>query len=775
MVHMKRSDFTSLLTERILVLDGAYGAEFFKMGYGDIPGELLNLKAPHIVEKLQRSYVEAGSNMLLTNTFSANRLKLKSMGYSDAIVEINERAVKIARKAGKENTLIFGDISSTGEFPKPIGSLDFEEAVDIYRQQAEILCRAGVDGFIVETMSDIKELKAATLGIREAAPDLPLITHMTFDETLRSVTGTSVRIFASLFNDLDVDCIGINCSVGPEEILPIFKELSEYTTKFLSLEPNAGKPYYENKKLTYKTTPEDFALYVEDFIELGANIIGGCCGTTAEHIKLIRHFADMRRPVKRSIEPPQALTSRTEYREVLPFAIIGERINPASRKKFQDEITAGNFHRVAKEAIDQTKEGADLLDLNLGIEKLLTENHFRNVINELDRQSSIPLSMDIQTPEFLAPALREYTGRPLINSARVTEKNLMRRIGYLKNYGGMLLLLAIGKSIPETAEERVKTILEGVKIAEENGISRERILADPLVLSFGAGKDPSITLEIIRILSSEGIKTTLGLSNLSFGLPNRSMLNGAFLSQAAGFGLTSAIMNPGDTFVMGSLKGALSLRGDEVEKPEGVETANPLVELLLSGDKDALLKEIQRYLEERSPVEVSQEVLGKAMEEIGTLYGTGKIYLPNLLLAADTSKPVFDHLNSLTKEKAATKGKVLIATVEGDVHDIGKKIVGTVLKTAGFEVVDLGKDISGTEIIEAVKRENPDILGLSAMMTTTVGRVEEAHSLLLEERCDVKLIAGGASMNKSLALQFGCDGYAANASTVTALCKELLR
>jgi 5-methyltetrahydrofolate--homocysteine methyltransferase len=771
---MKRSEFASILKKEILVLDGAYGTEFFKMGYGNIPGEILNLKAPEIVEKLQRSYVEAGSDIILANTFSANRYKLRTMGYENEIQIINETAVKIARRAGNSNTLVFGDLSSTGDFPKPMGELTMDQSIEIFKEQAQILLNTGVDGFIIETMSDIKELKAAVLGVRAVTQELPLIAHMTFDETLRCVTGSSVRIFASLFEDLDVDVLGINCSLGPKESLAVFKELSSYTTKFLSIEPNAGKPEYNGKLLTYKTKPEDFAIYVEDFIELGANIIGGCCGTTKEHIKLVHHFAKQRKPVKRTTKPPQALTSRTEYHEFLPFTTIGERINPASRNKFQEELVEGDFSRVIRDALDQTKEGAHVLDLNLGIEKLLTKDHFKNVINELDKQSSLPLSMDIQMPKFLAPALREYAGRPLINSARVTEKNLMRRINYLKKYGGMLILLAMGKSIDETAKGRVEQFMEGVKMVEESGLSRDRIVADPLVLSFGAGKNPFVTLEIIDILTKEGIKTTMGLSNLSFGMPNRSYLNGAFVAQSIGVGLSSAIMNPGDTFTMNSLKAALSLRGDEMEKSKTIVTDNPLVELLLSGDVDAILKQIKLHLQTLPPVQVSQEILGKAMEEVGTLYGKGKIYLPNLLLSAETSKPVFDYINSLAGETVVKKGKVLLATVEGDVHDIGKKIIGTVLKTAGFDVVDVGKDVTGEEIIQATKKHTPDILGLSAMMTTTVGKVEEVHELLQACNCKVKLISGGASMNKKLAMQFGCDGYAPNASTVSSLCEELI-
>ncbi|MCK4257859.1 MAG: homocysteine S-methyltransferase family protein [Halanaerobiales bacterium] len=772
---MKRNKFSQLLKERILILDGGYGTEFFKRGYGEMPGELLNLQVPEVVESLQREYVEAGSDIILTNTFSANRPKLASLGLEEHFEEINFRAVQIARKVAGDKVLVFGDLSSTGNFPIPMGSMDFEGSVQVFSEQAKILLDAGVDGFIIETMTDLKELKAAVLGIRNVTEDLPVIVHMTFDSSLRAVTGTSVAIFASTFEDLDVDVIGINCTLEPEEMLPVFKELAKYTTKPLSLEPNAGDPIYDGKNLSYKMTPEHFAIYIEDFVDLGANIIGGCCGTSPNHIKVMKKLISKRRPVQRNISFVQSFISRTVYRTVEPFTIIGERINPASRKKFQEEIVQKNYSTLYDEATSQEKEGATILDLNLGIEKLLTPEHFKEVMVELDRRSSIPISFDIQNSEYLEIALREYPGRPLINSAQVTEKSLESRIQLLKKYGGMLILLAMGKGIPKTPEERFEKILEGIAILEENGISRDRVLADPLVLSLGAKKDPRVTLETVRLLKEAGIKTTMGLSNLSFGLPGRAEINGVYLAQAMEKGLTSAIMNSGDIFVMGSMRGALELRGEMVTEKEKVVTDNPMVEALLSGDQNQLKSLIEEELKEISLLEVSQDILGKAMEEVGDLYAEGKIYLPHLLLASETAQPIFEFLNSLSGEERTYQGKVVLATVEGDVHDIGKNIVGTVLKSGGFQIIDAGKDVPAEEIIEVVKREKPDILGLAVMMTTTVGRVEEVAELLKKENVQVILIAGGASMNAQLAERFGCDEYCKNASVVLEVCRGLIK
>ncbi len=791
---MNRKDFLNILTEKVLLLDGSYGANFFKMGKGDVPGELLNLTDPEIVYTLQRDYVEAGADILLSNTFSANRSKLVELKAAEDIESINYEGIKIAKKAANGRALVFADMTSTGNFPSPVGESDFEKVFEVYREQARFLFEAGADGFIVETMTDIKELKAAVLAIRSVTEDLPLIAHMTFDESMRAVTGTPVEVFASLFEDLDVDLIGVNCSLDPEGTLKVFEILSKYTSKPLCVEPNAGKPIYDGNRLTYNMTPEKFAVYVEDFIDMGASIIGGCCGTTPEHISLARKQIDKRIAYKNTPgferaakmlsylkgesinEAPcgQILSSRVKFCNVLPFAPIGERINPASRKKFQSEIQEGNYDRLYREAIDQESEGAKIIDLNLGIEKTLEHDHFRTVINGLDKISSIPVSFDIQTNKYLETAMREYPGRGLINSARVTEKSLGNKIALLKKYGGMLILLAMGKEIPATAIERFEKIMEGIKILEENGISRSRVLADPLVLSMGAKADPYVTLDTVKKLAENGIKTTMGLSNLSFGLPERSAINSAFLAQCMYFGQTSAIMNPGEKIMMDTVRGSLLLKGEKFDESEKVHSDNTLTDSLLNGDAKRLESLVDEALKDNEPIYVSQNLLGKAMEEIGELYSKGRIFLPHLLLAAETSQPVFEKLNSLGNSSVIFKGKVLLATVEGDVHDIGKKIVGTVLKSGGFEVIDAGKDLPASEIVKAVRDVNPDILGLSAMMTTTVGRVEEVSDLLKSQKLDVLLISGGASMNETLSNKFGCDGYSKDASGALQLCKNLM-
>lgn len=789
---MHRLDFLKHLEEKPLYLDGSYGAQFFKAGYIDIPGEMLNLKAPEVVYELQKKYIEAGSNILLTNTFSANRIKLASLKIEEYTKEINKEAVFLAKKAAGNKAFVFGDISSTGEFPQPVGDMPSQKIYNAFYEQAKLLDQFGVDGFIVETMSDLKELKLAIMAIRDITTQKPLIAHMTFEkadkeESPRSVTGTPVEVFATLMNDLDVDVVGINCTLGPKEMYSVFEKLSQFTEKPLSVEPNAGNPDLIDGRLIYKMSPDIFSVYAADMVFKGASIIGGCCGTGPEHIKALKILADKNPDFVYSEGKKRAqgtyrlkehlcyLSSRTQQISIEPFTPIGERINPASKKSFQDEIENFDFKRILDLSKAQESEGAKLLDLNFGIEKILTPLHFKQAVIDLDKISSLPLSFDIQTSKYLEEALFEYPGRPLINSAKVTEKSISRKASLLKRHGGMLILLAMGKKIPETAEDRYRQIMEGIKELERLSISRSRILADPLVLSLGADNNPAITLETIEMLHKAGIKTTMGLSNLSFGMPERTGINAAFLAQSIDRGLDSAIMNTGDKQLVAITKGALKLKGQDLTEPKKIETENVFVRLLLNGEREKLNKLVDEELKHRSPLMISQQTLAKAMNEIGDLYAKKMIYLPHLILAAETSKPVFERLNNMSDNAIKAIGKVVLATVEGDVHDIGKKIVGTVLSSGGFEIVDIGKDVSSKNILEAVKKHQPDILGLSAMMTTTVEKVKEVSELIKNEGIEVMIISGGASMNKRLAEEFGCQGYSDDASGALRLCRQLMK
>ncbi|MEJ5228821.1 MAG: homocysteine S-methyltransferase family protein [Pseudothermotoga sp.] len=768
---MRRDEFRKLLNERVIFLDGAYGTEFFKRGFRGVI-ELLNITAPETVRDLQKDYIKAGANILLTNTFSANRLKLRAHGAEDDFERINHKAVEIARSVCG-NQLVFGDISSTGNLVKPLGPIDFDEAYEIFKEQASVLIDAGVDGIIIETMIDLKELKAAILAVRDLSTEIPLIAHMTFEEDGKSVTGTSVEIFATLMNDLDVDVVGINCTLEPKQMLSVFSRLAKYCKKPLSVEPNAGKPFLENGKVVYRTKPEEFAVYIADFVELGANIVGGCCGTGPEHIQIMTKYIGEQRPRKREIISTQYLSTRTILKPIDTFLVIGERINASGRKKLQASIQQMDFSSVITLAHEQEQEGCTAIDVNLGIEKLLNEDHFGKVIIELDKHSCLPVSFDVQNLNFLEIAMKEYVGRGLINSAFSRRDHLIERINLMKKYGGVLIVLAMENDIPKTAQERFKVILKAVKILEENDVDLERVYFDPLVLPVGAKNDYHVTLETIKLISQAGLKSSIGLSNLSFGMPNRENINAAFLALAVENGLNAAILNSKENITMGVLQGALALKGKELVKTdETIE--DPLLGYIIKGQKELLMNAVQEFLKSYAPLYVSQQILGKVMEQIGILYATGKIYLPHLVLAAETVQPAFDHLNDLLKDSQVKEGKVLLATVQGDIHDIGKKIVATVLRSGGFEVYDVGKDISAQTILQECKNYKPDIVGLSAMMTTTVGQVKEVADLLRSQGVNVFLIAGGASMNQQLADQFGVF-YAKDAVQALELCKRLVK
>lgn len=779
---MERGDFVHMLRKRVFILDGAYGTLFQSMGSGGVPGELLNAERPDIVRQAYSRYLEAGADMLLSNTFQGNRIKLREFGLADRHDELNRLGVELALEAASARkdgpgpggrAIVLGNMTSTSSFPMPFGPASMEELEEVFGDQAAALAAAGADAIIIETIADIKEFKASVLGARGRLPGIPLIAHMTFDENGLSLSGTSVEIFAAVAEDLDVDAVGINCSLGPDQLLPVFKRLAARTSKPLSVEPNAGKPEYDGQRTSYRMGPEDFGRYVEDFADCGASIIGGCCGSGPEHVRAMARMLGSRVARPRSFECRPIVASRNAMHDLSEFCVIGERMNPASRKAYQAELEAGDAETAFREAHDQAQEGASILDLNFGVEKTLKPELIAETVRGLDKRSSLPLSLDIQTPEFLEAALREYPGRALVNSSSCEGPDLARKLALVRKYGGVLVLLAMERRIPETAEERIQTVQRALEAVKEAGLSRDRVVIDPLVLSIGAGKDPQVTLDTIGQMAGAGLRTVVGLSNLSFGMPDRSCINAAFLSQAVARGLTSAIMNPGDATVMCALKGALLLKNGRSNLKASGDIADPLVRALLAGKAKEVSRIVDQALVERPPLEVSQDVLGKAMEDIGLLYESKKIFLPHLLFAAETAFPVFDRLNALVSGERSFRGRIVLATVEGDVHDIGKNIIGTVLRAGGFEVIDIGKDVAPGGVLAAAREHRPDIVGLSAMMTTTVGKVGETKALLAENGVDCPVIAGGASMNAGLAARFSVN-YSANGSEALALCKSLV-
>lgn len=761
---MNRKNIESLLREKgKLLLDGAHGTYFMSKGYTEEIPDLLNLKAVDAVLNHHVEYLKAGADIHLTNTFNSSREKLKKYGIEDLFEKLNIEAVRIARKAVGEKALVFGDIGPTGSLLKPLGELSFDEAFENFREQTELLIENGVDGIMLETFSDILELKAAYLAVRDISKDIFLIAHLTFEENGKTLTGTGPEAFAALFNDLDVDAIGINCSVGPHEMLPIFQQLSKYSKKFLSVEPNAGIPVLENGVTRFPVGPEEFSKAMLNFVKSGARIIGGCCGTTPEHIKLLRKLLDETETASPEVDEVELITSRTNM--VNPsekFIVVGERLNYSGSKKTKKFMEEKNIEELVKIGLEQKNSGADLIDVNFGLQRdLLFSKEF---IIQLENRCGIPISFDVQDIQLLEELLRVYPGRPLINSSRALESDLELFAELLKKYGGMLILLSAKDSFEEDFEYRFKSALNGVEMLEKLGVSRTRIFVDPLVFSMGAGHDPLITLRLIERFNKSGLKTIIGLSNLSYGMPLRKDINAVFLSLSLERGLSAAIMNPNDERVMNSLKVYNLIFGkDELIFSVENKESN-LINSILSGETKQLKEILEKELTQKSFAESVEEIIRPVMREIGELYEANKIYLPQLLTAAKVVKEVMEFFEEKEKSKTnpekSETAKVILATVKGDIHDIGKNLVAALMKSNGVDVIDLGRDVDSEKIVEVAKREKPVLIGLSAMMTTTVPRVKEVVEKLKGENLNIPVITGGASMTEKLAKEFGADYYA---------------
>lgn len=751
-----------LKDRRKLLIDGAHGTYFMALGFVEEVPDTLNLKEPDVVIKHHKEYLEAGADIHLTNTFNSTREKLKKFGLEHLTEKLNIEAVKLARKAIGEKAFVFGDIGPTGSLIKPLGEISFHQAFNTFKEQAKILINNGVDGIILETFSDILELKAAYLAVREVSEDIFLIAHLTFEENGKTLTGTSPEAFAALFNDLNVDAIGINCSVGPHEMLPIFQQLSKFSKKYLSVEPNAGLPVLENGVTRFLIGPEEFSKAMVNFINSGASLIGGCCGTTPKHIKLLRNILDKNEIVYPEITDTELLTSRTKVVDTTKnFVIVGERLNYSGSKKVKKMMEEEDLEGLIRIALEQKNNGADLLDINFGLQR----NHefSKELIIQVENRSNLPISFDVQDYELLEELLKLYPGRPLINSSRAIKSEIENISKLLKRYGGMLILLSAKDSFEEDFNYRLKSAEYGLELLRDLGIKESRIFIDPLVFSMGAGHNPLITLNLIKKYNRMGLKTIIGLSNLSYGMPMRSDINSVFLVLALERGLSAAIMNPNDDRLNTSIK-AYNLIFGKTELLTSEESfGDDLVDSILNGEGNKLKELIEKKLEEKkSFVEVVEEVVRPLMKSIGDLYEKNKIYLPQLLIAAKVVKEIMEFFEDRieNQSKGSNSIKVILATVKGDIHDIGKNLVAALMKSSGVEVIDLGRDVPTERILSAVKAEKPLLIGLSAMMTTTAPRVKEIAESLKNEGVDIPIVVGGASMNEKLAKEFGADYYA---------------
>lgn len=802
-------NFLEELKKRVLVFDGATGTMLQKLGLkpGGCPDELV-LKDPGMVRKVHAAYIEAGSDIVTTNTFGANRPKLKEYGLEGRLREINVAAAGCARQeAGR--AFVAGGLGPTGSFVEPVGDMSFDTALEVYREQAEALKEGGVDLIIIETMMDIKEMRAAIIGARSTG--LPVVATMTFDETMRTVLGTPPESFAIMAEAAGAAVIGANCSLGIEGIHKAVLAMSRVSSLPLIAQPNAGIPELRDNKTVFPASPEDMAAYVPKLVEAGVRVLGGCCGTSPEHIKMMAG-------VFRSLSPASArqagftgLASRTSYTLFgggFSPVVIGERINPTGRKALAQEIKEGKTAGIRNEARAQALSGAHALDVNVGVPGIDETQAMIRAVFAVNENSTLPIVIDSSSPEAILAGLRSVDAKPLINSISGEKKKLSSIIPLAKEYGAALLGLTLDDSgIPETAEGRLKVAEKMLEAVLAVGMRKEDLVIDCLAMTVSADPKSAIeTLKAIRLVKERlGLATVLGVSNISFGLPAREVINANFLTMALAAGLDGAIINPNNKAMMDAYHASIVLLNKDVraeryirrhqamEEAAGVkdasvvkasvdtapvnDTASRLRKAVIEGDEENIVSLVEGALGEGwDPIKISNDGLVPGLEEVGRLFACNRYYLPQVMLSAETMKKAFARLKTELKGKAgAPVGKVLLATVEGDIHDIGKNIVATLLENHGFEVIDLGKNVSADRIVEEAVKNKVDIVGLSALMTTTVMEMDGVIKRLKERGIQALTIVGGAVVTREFSEKIGADEYGGDALSAIDKMKAMVK
>lgn len=802
---MTREEFRELAKREIIILDGATGTNLIAAGMpiGCCPEQWI-LEHPQIMLDLQREYVKAGTKILLAPTFTANRIKLAEYGLENDLEDMNRRLVAISKEAAGDQAYVAGDLTMTGQQLYPMGSLQFEELVDIYKEQVHVLADAGVDLFIVETMMSLQETRAAVLAIKEETK-LPVMVSMTYESDGRTLYGSNPATATVVLQSLGADAVGMNCSTGPEQMVEPVRQVVETAYIPVLAKPNAGLPELIDANTVYRTTPEEFAKVGAVLVDEGATIIGGCCGTTPAHIRALAEAVKGKQPFQEKTERRRLLASERKTVEIKldgSFFVVGERINPTGKKKLQAELREGSLDLVRKMAREQEENGAAILDINMGMNGIDEKQMMLETIYEVTGTVDCPLCIDSSHVDIIEAALRIYPGRALINSISLEKEKFEKLLPIAKKYGAMFILLPLSdEGIPKTVEEKRQIVRTIMDAAFALGMKKEDIVVDGLVATVGANANAALEcFDTIHYCKEElGLATICGLSNISFGLPGRQYVNTAFLTMAIAQGLTMAIANPSQELLMNAAYASDMLlhkeesdiryihrmnRLEQKEEPNGAaktgeakSDVHPVFEAVLQGSKDSILARVDEALANgEKPADIIDKHLIAAINEVGVLFDKQIYFLPQLISSAQTMEKAIAYLEPMLQKDDGEEPKatLVIATVEGDIHDIGKNLVVLMLKNYGYHVIDLGKDVAADIIVETAMRENAAVIGLSALMTTTMMRMKDVVELVKEKGCKSKVIIGGAAITQSFADEIGADGYSKDAADCVKLVEHLL-
>lgn len=772
--------FKKLLQEKeFIFLDGGMGTMLQQRGLktGEIP-ELLSITDPQLIIDIHKEYIAAGADIIYASTFGANSYKLSDCEYS--ATQVIKAAISNAKEAVKgTNTLVALDCGPIGKLMEPNGDMSFEQAYELYKEQ--ILAGSDADLIVFETMTDLLELKAAVLAAKENS-DLPIITTMTFEQNLRTFTGVGIGAMAVTLESLGVDAVGVNCSLGPDEMQPIIQELVKWTNLPIVLKPNAGLP--DPNSNSYDVGADDFAKSIESFVPYGIKIVGGCCGTTPEYIVKVKKILDDKKYVQRDKISLSVVTSSEQAVLVDRPRIIGERINPTGKKLFKEALKNRNIDYILTQGIEQVNAGADILDVNVGLPEIDEKEMMITVLKSLQSVTGVPLQIDSTEPDVLEAGLRIYNGKPIVNSVNGEEKSLSTILPLVKKYGAAVVGLTLDEGgIPKTAQGRFNIAKKIVERATAIGIRKEDIYIDCLTLTASAEQEGVIqTLDALERVKKElGVKTVLGVSNISFGLPNRELVNRTFLTMALQKGLDLPIINPNVEAMTGAVRAYNLLSNidkNSVEyisaynnqtaapKPTSSNSAVDIGYAIEHGLKKEAANSTEELLKTTDSMEIVNQKLIPALDKVGAGFEKGTVFLPQLIQAATAAQSCFEvikrHISSGGNE-TLDKGRIILATVKGDIHDIGKNIVKVLLENYGYTVYDLGRDVPPEVILETAIKNDIHFIGLSALMTTTLKSMEETIKLLHDKNVDCKTFVGGAVLTPEYASQIGADYYCKDA------------